>query len=94
MTDPVSPNSATSDSPSPENTDTPTEAARRSSLSRGLSSTAVLGSGDLAETPIHYGASLREQRVLEEKDGLVDLAHLRVLRLSGPDRLKIGRAHV
>ena len=87
MTDPVSPNSATSDSPSPENTDTPTEAARRSSLSRGLSSTAVLGSGDLAETPIHYGASLREQRVLEEKDGLVDLAHLRVLRLSGPDRL-------
>ena len=87
MTDPVSPNSATSDSPSPENTDTPTEAARRSSLSRGLSSTAVLGAGDLAETPIHYGASLREQRVLAEKDGLVDLAHLRVLRLSGPDRL-------
>ena len=87
MTDPVSPNSDVSDSPSPENTDAPTAAARRSSLARGLSSTAVLGAGELAETPIHYGASLREQRVLEEKDGLVDLAHLRVLRLSGPDRL-------
>ena len=85
MTDPVSPNSETSDSPSPENT--PAEAVRRSSLARGLSSTAVLGAGDLAETPIHYGASLREQRVLAEKDGLVDLAHLRVLRLNGPDRL-------
>lgn len=87
MTDPVSPNSDFNDSPSPENTDTPTEAVRPSSLGRGLSSTAVLGAGDLAETPIHYGAPLREQRVLEEKDGLVDLAHLRVLRLSGPDRL-------
>ena len=85
MTDPVSPNSETSDSPSPENT--PAEAVRRSSLARGLSSTAVLGAGDLAETPIHYGAPLREQRVLAEKDGLVDLANLRVLRLSGPDRL-------
>ncbi|WP_025777570.1 CAF17-like 4Fe-4S cluster assembly/insertion protein YgfZ [Brevibacterium sp. VCM10] len=85
MTDPVSPNSDVNDSPSPENT--PAEAVRRSSLARGLSSTAVLGAGDLAETPIHYGAPLREQRVLEEKDGLVDLAHLRVLRLSGPDRL-------
>lgn len=87
MTDPVSPNSDFNDSPSPENTDTPTEAVRRSSLARGLGSTAVFGAGDLAETPIHYGAPLREQRVLEEKDGLVDLAHLRVLRLSGPDRL-------
>ncbi|MGO3066102.1 MAG: CAF17-like 4Fe-4S cluster assembly/insertion protein YgfZ [Brevibacterium linens] len=85
MTDPVSPNSDVNDSPSPENT--PAEAVRRSSLARGLSSTAVLGAGDLAETPIHYGAPLREQRVLDEKDGLVDLAHLRVLRLSGPDRL-------
>lgn len=87
MTDPVSPNSDFNDSLSPENTDTPTEAVRRSSLARGLGSTAVFGAGDLAETPIHYGAPLREQRVLEEKDGLVDLAHLRVLRLSGPDRL-------
>lgn len=87
MTDPVSPNSDFNDSPSPENIDTPTEAVRRSSLARGLSSTAVFGAGDLAETPIHYGAPLREQRVLVEKDGLVDLAHLRVLRLSGPDRL-------
>ncbi|WP_166973920.1 CAF17-like 4Fe-4S cluster assembly/insertion protein YgfZ [Brevibacterium atlanticum] len=87
MTEHASPNSDPSDSPSPETPDTPADAVRRSSLARGLSSTAVLGAGDLAQTPIHYGASLREQRVLEEKDGLVDLAHLRVLRLSGPDRL-------
>lgn len=61
--------------------------ARRSSLSQPLSSTAVMGAGDLAQTPLHYGASLREQRALIEKGGIVDLAHLRVLRLSGPDRL-------
>src|SRR5699024_5431505 len=60
---------------------------RRSSLARPLSSTAVMGAGALSETPLHYGASLREQRLLEEQDGLVDLPHLRVLRLSGPDRL-------
>jgi folate-binding protein YgfZ len=78
---------AESQTDAPSQADTPAEAVRRSSLSRPLSSTAVMGAGDLAQTPIHYGASLREQRVLEEKDGLVDLAHMRVLRLSGPDRL-------
>lgn len=87
MTDPVSPNPDASDSPPPETPDAPAEAVRRSSLARPLSSTAVMGAGVLAQTPVHYGASLREQRVLSEKDGLVDLAHLRVLRLSGPDRL-------
>ena len=84
----MSPNPVPSDSPSPGDQNLPAEATvRRSSLARPLSSTAVMGAGELSETPLHYGASLREQRVLEEQDGLVDLPHLRVLRLSGPDRL-------
>ncbi|RBP65636.1 hypothetical protein DFO66_104221 [Brevibacterium sanguinis] len=58
-----------------------------SSLPRPLSSTAVFGVGDLKHTPLHYGGPLREQRALAEKDAIVDLAHLRVLRLSGADRL-------
>lgn len=88
MSDPVSPNPVPSDSPSPGDENSSAEATvRRSSLARPLSSTAVMGAGSLSETPLHYGASLREQRVLEEQDGLVDLPHLRVLRLSGPDRL-------
>src|SRR5699024_861353 len=88
MSDPVSPNPVPSDSPSPGDENSSADAAgRRSSLARPLSSTAVMGAGSLSETPLHYGASLREQRVLEEQDGLVDLPHLRVLRLSGPDRL-------
>ena len=84
----MSPTPVPSDSPSPGDQNPPAEATvRRSSLARPLSSTAVMGAGELSETPLHYGASLREQRVLEEQDGLVDLPHLRVLRLSGPDRL-------
>lgn len=58
-----------------------------SSLTQPLSSTAVYGQDDLAVTPIHYGSPLREQRTLAEKDGIVDLAHFRVLRLTGADRL-------
>lgn len=61
--------------------------SRPSSLSRPLSSTAVLGEGELAHTPLHYGSPLREQRALLEKGAIVDLAHLRILRLSGADRL-------
>ncbi|GAA1863439.1 YgfZ/GcvT domain-containing protein [Brevibacterium marinum] len=61
--------------------------ARPSSLSRPLSSTAVFGAEELAHTPVHYGAPLREQRALLEKGAIVDLPHLRVLRLSGADRL-------
>ncbi|WP_231442968.1 YgfZ/GcvT domain-containing protein [Brevibacterium zhoupengii] len=61
--------------------------SRPSSLSRPLSSTAVVGEGELAHTPLHYGSPLREQRALLEKGAIVDLPHLRVLRLSGADRL-------
>lgn len=64
-----------------------TAAARASALAQPLSSTAVYGPGALAGTPLHFGSPLREQRALVEKGGIVDLAHLRVLRLSGPDRL-------
>lgn len=60
---------------------------RPSSLPRGLSSSAVLGTGDLAQTSMHYGEPLREQRALAERGAIVDLAHLRVLRLTGADRL-------
>ncbi|WP_309131361.1 folate-binding protein [Brevibacterium sp.] len=59
-----------------------------SSLPRPLGSSAVFGVEDLVHTPLHYGGPLREQRALAEKDAIVDLAHLRVLRLSGADRLK------
>lgn len=61
--------------------------SRPSSLSRPLSSTAVFGEGELQHTPVHYGSPLREQRALLEKGAIVDLPHLRVLRLSGADRL-------
>ncbi|HCG56605.1 MULTISPECIES: folate-binding protein YgfZ [Brevibacterium] len=58
-----------------------------SSLSRPLSSTAVFGADELAHTPAHYGSPLREQRALLEKGAIVDLPHLRVLRMTGADRL-------
>jgi folate-binding protein YgfZ len=35
----------------------------------------------------HYGDPIREQRVLAAGDGLVDLSHRGVVRVSGPDRL-------
>lgn len=60
---------------------------RPSSLPRGLNSAAVLGTGDLAQTPMHYGEPLREQRALAERGAIVDLAHVRVLCLTGADRL-------
>ena len=58
-----------------------------SSLNRPLSSTAVFGGEGLEHTPAHYGSPLREQRALLEKGAIVDLPHLRILRLSGADRL-------
>lgn len=64
-----------------------TAQSRPSSLSRPLSSTAVFGEGELTHTPLHYGSPLREQRALLEKGAIVDLPHLRILRLSGADRL-------
>lgn len=35
----------------------------------------------------HYGDPIREQRALAATDGLVDLSHREVVRISGPDRL-------
>ena len=35
----------------------------------------------------HYGDPVREQRLIERGQGLVDLSHRGVLRISGPDRL-------
>lgn len=35
----------------------------------------------------HYGDPLREQRLLEQGEGLVDLSHRGVVRVTGPDRL-------
>lgn len=78
-----------SDSTLPEANSPGEEASRSrpSSLSQPLSSRAVFGVGDLQHTPVHYGSPLREQRALLERGAIVDLPHLRVLRLSGADRL-------
>lgn len=35
----------------------------------------------------HYGDPMREQRLLDAGDGVVDLSHRGVVRISGPDRL-------
>ena len=48
---------------------------------------AVAGSGIDAPVAAHYGSFNREQRVLEEGDGFVDLSQREVVRVSGPDRL-------
>ncbi|WP_453985476.1 CAF17-like 4Fe-4S cluster assembly/insertion protein YgfZ [Brevibacterium casei] len=84
------PDADPTDTPAGAGDTTPAEAApppRPSSLPRGLSSSAVLGTGDLAQTPMHYGEPLREQRAFAERGAIVDLSHLRVLRLTGADRL-------
>ncbi len=58
----------------------PAEAAppRPSSLSRPLSSSAVFGTGDLAQTPMHYGEPRANRRALAERGAIVDLPHVRV----------------
>ncbi|HLS44747.1 MAG TPA: folate-binding protein [Ornithinicoccus sp.] len=48
---------------------------------------AVEGSGADAGVAAHYGDPHREQRVLAEGLAVVDLSHLAVLTVSGPDRL-------
>jgi folate-binding protein YgfZ len=40
-----------------------------------------------AGVPWHFGDPMREQRMLEQGAGLVDLSHRGVLSVSGPDRL-------
>lgn len=46
---------------------------------------AVLGEGADASVPAHYGAPLREQRRLLEREAVVDLGQLEVLEVSGAD---------
>src|SRR5690349_1798877 len=48
---------------------------------------AVAGSGIDAPVAAHYGSFNKEQRILEEGDGFVDLSQREVVRVSGPDRL-------
>lgn len=48
---------------------------------------AVAGDALEASVAIHYGDPMREQRVLEEGLGVVDLSNRGVLTVTGPDRL-------
>ncbi|MBD3783323.1 MAG: folate-binding protein YgfZ [Micrococcales bacterium] len=48
---------------------------------------AVEGEGPDAGVAAHYGDPVREQRLLEEGLGVVDLSHRGVVTVSGPDRL-------
>lgn len=48
---------------------------------------AVPGGGPDAGVPLHYGAPAHEQRALENHTGVVDLSHLGVATVTGPDRL-------
>ncbi len=48
---------------------------------------AVEAEGPDAGVAAHYGSDLREQRMLAEGNGFVDLSHRDVLTVSGPDRL-------
>ena len=48
---------------------------------------AVPGGGPDAGVPLHYGSPAHEQRALENGTGVVDLSHLGVATVTGPDRL-------
>ncbi|WP_182353235.1 YgfZ/GcvT domain-containing protein [Flaviflexus huanghaiensis] len=48
---------------------------------------AVPGDGIDATVPAHYGSPAREQRALLAGTALVDLSHMEVVTVSGPDRL-------
>jgi folate-binding protein YgfZ len=48
---------------------------------------AVAGDGVDAGVAWHYGDPVREQRLLEQGLGFVDLSHRGVVRVAGPDRL-------
>jgi tRNA-modifying protein YgfZ len=49
--------------------------------------TVVLDGGIDAGAPWHFGDPLREQRLLDQGEGLVDLSHRGVVTVSGRDRL-------
>ncbi|MEZ7897938.1 MAG: folate-binding protein [Flaviflexus sp.] len=48
---------------------------------------AVLGDGIDSPVPAHYGSPAREQRALMAGQALVDLSHLSLVTVTGPDRL-------
>ncbi|WP_054952632.1 CAF17-like 4Fe-4S cluster assembly/insertion protein YgfZ [Flaviflexus massiliensis] len=48
---------------------------------------AVLGDGIDSAVPAHYGSPAREQRALMGGRALVDLSHLELVTVTGPDRL-------
>jgi folate-binding protein YgfZ len=48
---------------------------------------AVAGDGIDSPVAAHYGSFNKEQKVLEEGEGFVDLSHRGVVRVTGPDRL-------
>ncbi|WP_127573876.1 YgfZ/GcvT domain-containing protein [Georgenia faecalis] len=48
---------------------------------------AVEGGGPDAGVALHYGDPVHEQRALERGAGVVDLSHLDVVTVSGPDRI-------
>ncbi|HET8987000.1 MAG TPA: folate-binding protein, partial [Humibacillus sp.] len=48
---------------------------------------AVSGEGLDASVALHYGDPMREQRMLDEGLGVVDLSNREVITVSGPDRL-------
>lgn len=48
---------------------------------------AVLGDGIDDAVPAHYGSPAREQRALMAGEALVDLSHMCVVTVTGPDRL-------
>ena len=48
---------------------------------------AVAGSGPDAGVPLHYGDPTHEQRALARGEGVVDLSHLGVVTVTGPDRI-------
>lgn len=58
-----------------------------SALNTLITRGAVPGDGPDAAAAWHYGELLREQRRLEDGRAVVDLPHLEIIEVSGPDRL-------
>lgn len=70
--------------PLPPDPDAAPSSAAHSPLRR---TGAVLGEGPDAAVPAHYGAPLREQRRLLHGAAVVDLGHLELIEVTGPDAL-------
>src|SRR5688572_24073983 len=49
--------------------------------------TVFVADGPDAGTPWHFGDPMREQRLLEQGEAMVDLSHRGVIAVTGPDRL-------